>query len=75
MLNGLGLCEGCNYVKESPGWVVRTNAVDGVHHAELTTPTGATYQSTAPPLPGPAVVEVSEVEARIGVALVGLHAA
>lgn len=39
--NGQGLCERCNYVKESPGWR---------HTVALTTPTGSVYHSTAPPL-------------------------
>jgi hypothetical protein len=51
--NGEGLCERCNYVKESPGWRV-VAAVDefGRHCTEHITPTGAVYRSTAPPLPG-----------------------
>ncbi|XRC88397.1 DUF222 domain-containing protein [Mycobacteroides sp. PCS013] len=40
--NGQGLCERCNYVKESPGWR---------HTVAITTPTGSVYHSTAPPLP------------------------
>ncbi|ORA20759.1 HNH endonuclease, partial [Mycobacterium aquaticum] len=52
-LNGLGACERCNYVKESPGWEVRTSLENGVHTAEFVTPTGAHYRSTAPPPPGP----------------------
>lgn len=53
MTNGLGLCEACNYAKEAPGWQVAT-AIDqnGTHTAEFTTPTGAGYRSTAPPMPG-----------------------
>ncbi len=39
--NGQGLCERCNYVKESPGWR---------HTVAITTPTGSVYHSTAPPL-------------------------
>ncbi len=39
--NGQGLCERCNYVKESPGWR---------HTVVITTPTGSVYHSTAPPL-------------------------
>ncbi|QCH23443.1 HNH endonuclease [Mycobacteroides salmoniphilum] len=39
--NGQGLCERCNYVKESPGWR---------HTVVVTTPTGSVYHSTAPPL-------------------------
>ncbi len=46
--NGLGLCEACNYTKETPGWSVTS----GRHDAEFTTPTGARYRSTAPPAPG-----------------------
>ena len=52
-VNGLGECERCNYTKEAPGWQVSTG-IDhtGTHTATFTTPTGATYRSTAPPLPG-----------------------
>ncbi len=74
-LNGLGMCERCNYDKESPGWHVTTSDEKGVHSAEFATPTGAHYRSTAPPLPGPPAIAVSEVEARIGIRLAGLHAA
>jgi hypothetical protein len=73
--NGLGECERCNYAKESPGWRVTTGDDNGVHTAEFVTPTGARYRSTAPPLPGPPVIAVSEVEARIGIAIADLHAA
>ena len=48
---------------------------NGVHTAEFVTPTGAHYRSTAPPLPGPPPLAVSEVEIRIGIALTDLHAA
>ncbi len=54
-LNGLGTCEACNYAKEAPGWTVTTREAEGRHSADYTTPTGATYHSTAPPLPGPSV--------------------
>lgn len=51
--NGQGLCEHCNYVKESPGWrVVATTDEYGRHCTQHITPTGAVYRSTAPPLPG-----------------------
>ena len=51
--NGLGLCEACNYVKEEAGWSVRAGvAENGRHTAQFTTPTGATYTSQAPPVPG-----------------------
>jgi len=67
--NGLGKCESCNYAKESPGWRVTAGDENGVHTAEFVTPTGKSYRSTAPPTPGPALVEISELETRIGVAL------
>jgi len=52
-VNGLGLCEGCNYTKEADGWTVDAiTAENGTHTAEFTTPTGACYHSTAPPMPG-----------------------
>ena len=71
--NGLGSCERCNYAKEASGWRVST-CVDekGRHTAEFTTPTGKRYQSGAPPS-GP-TFEISDVEARIGIAL-ARHAA
>jgi Domain of unknown function (DUF222) len=79
-LNGLGMCERCNYTKETPGWRVSTCDTKGVHTAEFVTPTGKHYRSTAPPLPGPppttvSGVEVWEVKARIGIDLPDLHAA
>lgn len=52
MANGLGLCERCNYVKESPGWQVLPIPDSERHTVEVTTPTGNVYRSTAPPLPG-----------------------
>ncbi len=49
--NGAGLCEACNHTKETPGWSSRPRP--GPRHTlDVTTPTGHTYQSTAPPLPG-----------------------
>ena len=49
--NGAGLCEACNHTKETPGWSVRPRP--GPRHTlEIRTPTGHTYHSTAPPLPG-----------------------
>jgi hypothetical protein len=52
--NGQGLCEACNYVKESPGWRHRVVSEDFENHTvEVTTPTGHTYIAKAPPLPGP----------------------
>ncbi|UKA54681.1 HNH endonuclease [Arthrobacter sp. FW305-BF8] len=49
--NGAGLCEACNHTKELPGWAAQPRP--GPRHTfEITTPTGHTYRSTAPPLPG-----------------------
>lgn len=49
--NAQGVCEGCNYSKETPGWQV--DVVDGPGHViEITTATGHRYRSKAPPLPG-----------------------
>ena len=46
------------------------------HTAEVTTPTGATYRSTAPPLLAlRRALDISEVEVAITVALDDLHAA
>ncbi|MUL80180.1 MULTISPECIES: DUF222 domain-containing protein [unclassified Mycolicibacterium] len=51
--NGEGLCERCNYVKETPGWQVVASVDEfGRQTTEHITPTGATYRSTAPPLAG-----------------------
>ncbi len=49
--NGQGLCEGCNYAKEALGWRARPRPGPR-HTVEVTTPTGHSYRSTAPPLPG-----------------------
>ncbi|MDQ0693523.1 hypothetical protein QF047_004483 [Arthrobacter sp. W4I7] len=51
--NGQGLCEACNHTKETPGWAAKPVTWPGQRHTvELQTPTGHTYRSTAPPLPG-----------------------
>ena len=49
--NGAGLCEACNHTKETPGWTVQPRPGPS-HTIEVKTPTGHSYQSTAPPLPG-----------------------
>ncbi len=67
VLNGLGECERCNYVKESPGWSVTTADENGVHTAEFVTPTGAVYRSTAPPPPGPIEHYESVTELRVAI--------
>jgi hypothetical protein len=48
--NGQGLCEACNYAKEAPGWRARTVRAGPRHTVRTTTPTGHSYDSTAPPL-------------------------
>ncbi len=74
--NGLGQCERCNYVKESPGWEVSARTDEtGLHAAEFVTPTGASYRSTAPPLPGLPGIELTELETRIGIAIAEYDAA
>ena len=48
-----GRCESCNHCKEAPGWRARPRGRPGERHLiEITTPTGHTYRSHAPPLPG-----------------------
>jgi hypothetical protein len=74
--NGLGECERCNYVKESLGWRVTAGSDDnGVHEAAFVTPTMHRYRSTAPPAPGSILVDVSELEVRVGIALAEYDAA
>jgi hypothetical protein len=71
--NGLGSCERCNYAKEAAGWRVNASMDETcTHTAEFTTPTGATYRSTAPARAP--TIEFSRIELRIGVAL-AKHAA
>jgi len=75
VLNGLGMCAYCNFVKESPNWEVSPCEENGVHTAEFVTSTGHHYRSTAPPLLGRPLITISEVEIRIGIELADLHAA
>lgn len=49
--NGAGLCEACNHTKETPGWTAKSKPGD-VHTIRVSTPTGHSYKSKAPPLPG-----------------------
>jgi hypothetical protein len=71
--NGEGLCERCNYVKETPGWKVTAHDENGSHTTEYETPTKARYRSVAPPIYS--FVHTSEVEDAIGIRLIDLHAA
>ncbi|WP_240691611.1 HNH endonuclease signature motif containing protein [Arthrobacter sp. CAU 1506] len=51
LANGQGLCERCKHAKAADGWTA--TPIDGPRHKVKTTaPTGHTYTSTAPPLPG-----------------------
>ena len=75
-VNGLGECAACNYAKDAPGWAVTATDTDGEHTAEFSTPTGATYRSTAPPLPGPPVRRrLSLMEGRLSIDLITFDAA
>lgn len=51
--NGAGLCERGNYVKDMPGWTRRVVIGPGAPAIEITTPTGHSYTSKAPPALGP----------------------
>ena len=52
--NGQGLCERCNYLKETPGWTSWTPhpSPDGLHEVHGVTEHLRILRSTAPPLPG-----------------------
>ncbi|MEV7606375.1 DUF222 domain-containing protein [Paenarthrobacter sp. NPDC089322] len=51
--NGAGLCERCNHTKENPGWKSTSALPKSARHTlEISTPTGHSYRSKAPPLPG-----------------------
>ena len=77
VVNGRGTCAACNYAKQAPGWQVRTWCRDdGIHIADLTTPTGAHHRSTAPPVLGiPSPATACNVEAATANHLAHHHAA
>ena len=50
-VNGQGLCESCNYLKEIAGWRASVRAGPG-HLVEVVTPGAQAYLSRAPALPG-----------------------
>jgi hypothetical protein len=54
--SGQGLCEACNYTKQAPGWRAAPAPASspGHHTITTTTPTGHSYHSRPPPLPGAA---------------------
>jgi hypothetical protein len=61
--NGAGLCEACNHTKEVTGWKARPRP--GPRHSlQVTTPTGHSYFSTAPPLPGTRALSPADKSAR-----------
>lgn len=49
LANGQGLCRQCNLAKTAPGWHSTVDTGASRHLVTTTTPTGATYRSTAPP--------------------------
>ncbi|OBJ88493.1 HNH endonuclease [Mycobacterium gordonae] len=71
--NGEGLCERCNYVKETPGWTVTAHTHNGTHTTDYETPTHTRYRSAAPPIYS--IINISHVEDAIGVELIDFHAA
>ena len=50
--NGQGLCEACNYAKQAYGWTTEPGPGGTSRSVLTTTPTGHTYTSRAPDLPG-----------------------
>lgn len=77
-VNGLGLCERCNYTKEAAGWRARASrdGLSGRHRVEFRTPTGARYVGTAPAMPtGPPWLDVVGPTRPVRVAYADPHAA
>ncbi|MDX6308645.1 MAG: hypothetical protein QOI06_1691 [Nocardioidaceae bacterium] len=50
--DGQGLCEACNYAKEARGWTSQHGSGGAGESVQVTTPSGHTYTSRPPPLPG-----------------------
>ena len=50
--NGQGLCEGCNYAKQALGWTAEPSPGGSGESVTTTTPTGHSYTSHPPGLPG-----------------------
>lgn len=61
--NGQGLCETCNQAKESPGWssTAQRAGPTSRHTVTTITPTGHSYTSRAPDLPGEHVTRLAEL--------------
>lgn len=69
--NGQGLCEACNYAKESPGWRHEPVADSlAVTEITVTTPTGQQHRSRAPALPI-SRAGASPAERRVAASLLG----
>ena len=51
LANASGLCESCNYVKQTPGWRTEISRLPG-HVIDIFTPTGHRYVSRPPAAPG-----------------------
>jgi hypothetical protein len=57
--NGQGLCEACNHAKQATDWHATPRPGPRSRHTvETVTPTGHTYNSTAPPVAKPTWVEI-----------------
>lgn len=56
--NTQGLCQACNHAKQALGWTARPRP-GPLHTVQITTPTGHSYASTAPPSRAPVWVEVA----------------
>lgn len=64
--NGQGLCERCNYVKESPGWASWVSTPDaGPHEVHGVTEHLRLFRSIPPPLPGRRSADLSPAELRL----------
>ena len=62
-VNGLGMCECCNYTKDGDGWEVNAGGLpEQRHSADFRTPTGSHHHSTAPPAPGTPSRPMTEIE-------------
>ena len=62
-LNGQGLCAGCNFTKQAPGWiqVARPGDEHARHTVTTTTPSGLSARSVAPELPAPGTLESEQI--------------
>jgi hypothetical protein len=65
--NGQGLCERCNYLKESPGWAhwVANPGDTGRHEVHGATEHLRILRSTAPPMPGGPTAEIDYSPAEL----------